>query len=264
MNYRGDDEDEEYDEKEQKQITFKTILTNPRAMMAAVSSIFAMVFMLFIDTIYSVYLVKEAGVGEDYIGYVFALGCGVYSIFSPIVGILCKYIPKLFLTQFAFIMSFISLILLGPSIVLNIGQDHKGIYSIIGNGVLGFAVSFIFVPLLSEIVDAVKEKEGLTEESEKLNDLASGVFNASYSIGCLIAPILGGLFNDLYGFQYTCDIMAFASLIYAGIYFIFNVVPYIITHYALKKDKRLADAAEKEKQESTEVHTIDEVPDRRS
>ena len=99
---------------------------------------------------------------------------------------------------------------------------------IVGNAFLGFAVSFIFVPLLAEIIDAVKDKEGITEDNEQVSDLASGVFNTSYAIGCLIAPILGGLFNDLYGFRYTCDIMAFSSLVLAAVYFVLNLIPFII------------------------------------
>ena len=87
-------------------------LTNKRAMVSAVSSIFAMVFMLFMDTIYSNYLISF-GVSEKNIGYFFALSCLVYSIFSPLVGMLCNYIAKPYLTQFAFVMSFFSLILFG-------------------------------------------------------------------------------------------------------------------------------------------------------
>ncbi len=39
---------------------------------------------------------------------------------------------------------------------------------------------------------------------------------------------MGGLFNDLYGFRFTCDIMAFSSLALAVIYFVLNLVPFII------------------------------------
>lgn len=98
---------------------------------------------------------------------------------------------------------------------------------ILGNALNGFSISFIFVPLPAEIVDAVKEKEGFTEDNEQLSDFAAGVFNCSYGIGCLIAPILGGFFNDLYGFRFTCDIFAFSSLIFGFIYLFLNVKPYM-------------------------------------
>lgn len=90
------------------------------------------------------------------------------------------------------------------------------------------------MPLLSEIVEAVKEKEGLTEVTDDLNDLAGGFFNTSYAIGCLFAPILGGAFNDWVGFRSTCDIFAFASLGYAFIFFILSVIPYLQKQAKLK------------------------------
>jgi MFS family permease len=116
--------------------------------------------------------------------------------------------------------------LFGPSKVFKI-PVHLGTITA-GNALLGISCSFIFVPLLSEIVDAVNEKEGLTEDTDLVNDLASGFFNSSYAIGCLLAPILGGLLNDHYGFQTTCDVMAFCSLTYAIIYFFANMLPYLI------------------------------------
>jgi MFS family permease len=209
----------------QKKITFKMLLTNKRAIVSAVSSMFAMIFMLFMDTIYSNYLIL-VGVPETSVGYFFALACLVYSIFAPLVGILCNYIAKPYLTQFAFIMSFVSLILFGPSQVLGIPQ--KLWIMILGNALNGFAVSFVFVPLLAEIIDAVKDKEGIEGDNEQVSDLASGMFNTSYAIGCLIAPILGGLFNDLYGFRYTCDIMAFSSLVLAVAYLFIILIPFVI------------------------------------
>ena len=65
--------------------------------------------------------------------------------------------------------------------------------------------------------------------------MGSSVFNTSYAIGCLIAPIMGGLFNDLYGFRYTCDIMAFSSLGLALIYFVLNLIPFMIDQRKRKK-----------------------------
>lgn len=138
-------------------------LTNKRAIIACVSSIFAMIFMNFYDSIYSNYLIS-AGISKDYIGYFFTLVCAVNAIFSPIVGYLCKFIPKPYLTQFAFLMSFISLILFGPSEILRFPQSLT--LMIWGNILNGFANSFIFVPLPAEIIDAVKEKEGITEDNE--------------------------------------------------------------------------------------------------
>ncbi len=102
---------------EQKRHTFKMFLKNKRVVIALISSIFAMNVMLFYNTIYSDQLISM-GVSQDYIGYIFALGCLVYSIFCPIVGYLSKYMPKIYLTQISFLVTFVSLIMFGPSQVL--------------------------------------------------------------------------------------------------------------------------------------------------
>ena len=85
--------------------------------MACISSIFAMIFMNFFDTIYANYLLS-VGIPKEYVSYFFFLGCAIYAIFSPIVGYLCKFIAKPYLTQFSFFVSFISLIMFGPSEIL--------------------------------------------------------------------------------------------------------------------------------------------------
>ena len=105
----------------------------------------------------------------------------------------------------------------------------KFIYSklgvcIAGVAALGIAVGFIFVPLLSEIIAAVQEKEGMGE-NPLLNDKASGIFNTAYASGCIVAPILGGALEDMCGFRKTCDVLAFASLSFAVLYFFLNILP---------------------------------------
>lgn len=61
-----------------------------------------------------------------------------------------------------------------------------------------------------------------------MNDRASGVFNMSQAIGCIIAPILGGILNDKYGFRLTCDIMGCWAMGFAVLYFLIVVVPHIL------------------------------------
>ena len=103
---------------------------------------------------------------------------------------------------------------------------------IIGLSLLGMAVALIFVPLLSEIIAAVREKEGL-DESPVLNDKASAVFNAAYAIGCVSGPVIGGAIKDVFagpdgkgGFRETTDVMALCSAVICVIYFLVNVLPY--------------------------------------
>ena len=103
---------------------------------------------------------------------------------------------------------------------------------IIGVSLLGVSVALIFVPLLSEIIDAVQEKEGLGE-SPALNDKASAVFNAAYAIGCVTGPEVGASLKEAFavegktsGFAETCDVMAIAAASFAVLYFFVNILPH--------------------------------------
>ena len=83
--------------------------------------------------------------------------------------------------------------------------------------------------MLPEIIASVAEKNNL-ENSPFLSDKASGIYNSAYGVGNCLAPIIGGAITGSYpdsmlGFQMCCDIMAFSSLAFCGIYFCFAIVP---------------------------------------
>ena len=54
--------------------------------------------------------------------------------------------------------------------------------------------------------------------------MAAGLFNFSYAVGCIVAPILGGYLNEIFKFRLTCDIMAIASLAYGVFYFFVRIL----------------------------------------
>jgi MFS family permease len=122
----------------------------------------------------------------------------------------------------AFIFSSVALFLFGPSKVFNF--PDKIYLSALGLAILGGSCSLIFVPLLSEIIEGVREKEGI-RDSGTINDKAVGVFNTAYALGCIIAPILGGYLSMITGFRTTCDIMAFCSIGYALVFLLVIILP---------------------------------------
>jgi MFS family permease len=226
------------------QVTFKIFFTNVRAMTAIISSMFAMIFMLFYEPVFTDYIAKEQKwVDEENVGYCLAIGCFTYAVASPLVGILCSKIARRYVTCFAFILCAISLFLLGPSKTLHFPENLG--FSLAGIGCLGFSVAFLFVPLLPEIVAAVSEKEGL-ENSPFLSDKASGIYNSAYGIGNCLAPILGGAISSSYpdkitGFRMCCDIMGFCSLGFCGIYILFAIIPAYLDDKkrAMKREQKL-------------------------
>ena len=66
-----------------------------------------------------------------------------------------------------------------------------------GNVFLGISYAIMLVPMIAEIIDAVKDKEQVNKDDEvtigKISDLASGLFGCFNALGNFLAPIIGGL-----------------------------------------------------------------------
>ena len=69
------------------QVTFKIFFTNLRAMTAIISAMFAMIFMLFYEPIYTPYMAQF--MEPENVGYTLSIGCFTYAVASPLVGMLC-------------------------------------------------------------------------------------------------------------------------------------------------------------------------------
>ena len=111
-----------------QKISYLTFFKNRRAMMAIISSILAMIFMLFFDGILAIHLISEMDVSDNeagnhlqdqcFIGYYFALCCFTYAVSSPIVGCLMYKVPRRYITCCSFFLAFFALLMFGPSQIL--------------------------------------------------------------------------------------------------------------------------------------------------
>lgn len=228
----------------EKPITFRMFYTNIQCMITSVSAALAMIFMLFFNAILEDHVGATFGeeMGKN-AGYLMSLGALTYALCSPFVGTVFKGVPRRYVFFLGFILATVSLLYLGNSHAL--GYPNSIALLIVGLLLLGVAVSLIFVPLLSEIIETVQEKEGLGE-NPLLNDKASAVFNAAYATGCVLGPIVGSELFDHFstfngshvvksGFTHTCDIMALCAACFCVLYFFVNILPHLIC----KKKKKV-------------------------
>lgn len=58
-----------------------------------------------------------------------------------------------------------------------------------------------------------------------MKDKAAGIFNAFYSFGAILAPIMGGFLNDLIDYRSTNDVMAIMSIVFTILFFLLNTKP---------------------------------------
>lgn len=127
----------------------------PRAFWALFSVMIAMLNLSFFVPSLSVRL-TELGIDDANVGFFFSITTLMYSIFAPLSGWLSSKLDCRYAACASFFLNYISLICLGPSILL--GFPNELFLLVLGLFLTGVCVSFIFVPSLGEIVSAVQEK----------------------------------------------------------------------------------------------------------
>ena len=53
--------------------------------------------------------------------------------------------------------------------------------------------------------------------------MASGLYTTFYSIGMVLAPIIGGYIYESIGYRNTCDFVGFITIGFTIVFFFFNV-----------------------------------------
>ena len=99
---------------------------------------------------------------------------------------------------------------------------------ILGLIFLGLASGSVIVPILVELVTAVKDALGAKPGA---NEKGSALFTMFGAIGSILASILGSMLYEILDNRYASDIFGVLSLIMAVVFFLMNISP----GYLLKK-----------------------------
>lgn len=123
----------------------------------------------------------------------------------------------------------IGMLLLGPVGFLHLPE--KLYLPIIGLVILGFGGTYNIIPQMPTHIRAVQEKYPKMDFG-KMADACGAVLNASFQLGQILGPILGGYimhaYNspvdliDDYGFEYLVAYFGYALIIYGVFYFFFG------------------------------------------
>ena len=81
---------------------------------------------------------------------------------------------------------------------------------IIGILLTDISIALIFTCLLPNIIKSVEEKEDLKGNNDQLIDKASTLYNLTFTVSCLIAPMFGGYLGDNFEYKKSCDLMGIA------------------------------------------------------
>jgi len=100
-------------------------------------------------------------------------------------------------------------------------MPHSIVLVVIGVSMLGLCLSMALVPLLSELIEILEGMEKY--DPDQISDVTSGLFNAMFNLGNLLAPLTAGILNDAHGYVYTCDFMMVSAAIYS-LFFYFTMI----------------------------------------
>lgn len=135
---------------------------------------------------------------KNYNSLFFAIPSTIFLIHMPLVTLYTQRISRRGVLVLGFALVSLGMMLVGNSVLLRIPETLS--YTTLGLVLVGLGFSSILVPIFPEMLEAVEEKHPQYLNSNELNDVASGIFNASMGIGEAISPIISSLLNERLGF----------------------------------------------------------------
>ncbi|CDW84305.1 UNKNOWN [Stylonychia lemnae] len=135
----------------------------------------------------------------------------------------------------------VALFMFGPSKIFNLGDNLT--LSVIGVGILGCTLAMNCPTLIPEII--------YLEFNHRLDQVKRRDLRyATYGLGAVFAPIVGGFLYQFVGFQYACDILGCISFSYGTFYLFIRIIP------ELKQSKQDGAREQQLKQKNFEVQKI--------
>ncbi|NWU25076.1 S18B1 protein, partial [Dyaphorophyia castanea] len=209
-----------YDSTPRKESFWKLILL-PKVLILCLTIFSLSACLGFLDPTMSLFILKKFKLPAGYVGLVF-LGLALsYSLSSPLLGLLSDkltYIRKWLLIS-GDLMTAVCFFMLGPAPVLHIESQLWMFVLVLV--LIGFSLGMSAIPVFPEILQCAYENG--FEEGLSLLGLVSGLFNAMWSLGAFVGPILGGFLNEELGFEWAAAIQGgwpLLSGVATGIFYI--------------------------------------------
>ncbi|NXU12989.1 S18B1 protein, partial [Pardalotus punctatus] len=192
-----------YDSTPSKESFWKLILL-PKVLMLCLTIFSLSACLGFLDPTMSLFILKKFKLPAGYVGLVF-LGLALsYSLSSPLLGLISDKLPYIrkWLLVSGDLMTAMCFFMLGPAPVLHIESQLWMFVLVLV--LIGFSLGMSAIPVFPEILQCAYENG--FEEGLSLLGLVSGLFNAMWSLGAFVGPILGGFLNEKLGFEWAAAI----------------------------------------------------------
>jgi MFS family permease len=181
----------------------------------------------FIDTTLADKLQDDFGLTSEIVSIVYSVQMGGFLITSLFVHkALDQYVGTL-VVLIAFGFQGLATWMIGPSHVFRAILPNNLAIIISGLLLTGLAGSFTAISAYSEMHDPFIEDNPHCDR-EKLSDILSGLYNAGFSLGTIIGPILGSYITIWSGsFRICSDYFAFFTIGYVFALLAFVYYPFI-------------------------------------
>jgi len=137
------------------------------------------------------------GISIEVTGLIFTLGSFTYALSLPFINMIPNTVDKRSTLTFGLLLSSVSLIVIGPCPYF---LPDTPFFVCLGLALQGSAAAFALIPCMPEMIKGATKL--YPESKEELTDRVSGILSASFAIGSLIGPPIGGYLTQYYGFSY--------------------------------------------------------------
>ena len=143
---------------------------------------------------------KKYGFSPAFVSLCFTVPAIIYASLSPVMYLLIQKISRRATIFLGIVALGIGMAFVGTSHTL--GLDNNPAMIIFGLMIIGAASGMVSVPVLPEMLEAVKER-GLNLDIQELENRISSLFCFATGIGETLGPILGSSLYTAYGFHFA-------------------------------------------------------------
>ena len=206
-------------------IGYCKVLSNRRGIFGFCSLVLSLTLWTFIDTTLADKLQGDFGINSEIVSLIYAIQMAGFLVTSLLVHrAMTSYNPTLVIA-IAFLIQTVATVLTGPSYLLQSFLPNTLPVIISGLLLMGLADSFTSIGAYTEMHDPfVSVNPGC--DRDKLSDILSGLYNAGFSLGTFIGPMVGSYLTIWYqSFRICSDYFAIATLIFSVLLIVFVYMP---------------------------------------
>jgi len=189
-------------------ISYVSLLSIKRLVLAFLVPVFTIAGVASVEPTLQIHLLGY-GLSEEVAAACFIIGTVSYSMVMPVVNKFPAHWDRRVITIIGMIFATSCQFFMGPTPYL---FPRKLWITILGLFLQGYGCAITLIPVMPEMIKAAEKH--YPDNREEISDRTSGLLSASFALGNLIGPQIGGSLADHYGFPIGATVIGLATLGY--------------------------------------------------